>query len=438
MPSAGAAPVLRADRRRPVGPADQGAVRRHNLALVLALLSDEGPLSRATVASLTGLTRSTTSTLVTDLLERGLVRELGVNVGQRVGRPATLIELDGTGLAAIGMELNVGALTTTVVDLGGRVLLEGRRPLHSAERPLGELVGEVLHEIADVRGKIGDDIDIIGLGLAVAGLVDSQTGVVHVAPNLGWHDEPVGEQLHRALAPTDLHPVPIVIDNEANFGALAEHSRGRADGVDDFVYVLAEHGVGGGVISGGRLISGANGYAGEVGHMTLVRGGDRCGCGSRGCWETLIGLPAMLRSAVPDVAEAVIADDLLSPEDKVAVVVERARRGDRIAVTALDELGEWFGIGVGNLVDVFNPRLVVIAGALAEVAEWIVPAAMRVLARGTVAANAAGCEIHTSSLGHRAASLGAALTCIERVHADPTAVRRETALLPHETSGATR
>ncbi len=430
--------MLRADRLRPAGPADQGAVRRHNLALVLRLLSELGPQSRAAVASQTGLTRSTTSTLVSDLIERGLVRELGVNAGQRVGRPATLLELDGTGLAAIGMELNVGALTTTVVDLGGRVLLERRRPLHSAERPLEEVIGEVLCEIADARSKIGDDIDILGLGLAVAGLVDSRTGVVHVAPNLGWHDEPFGEQLHEALATTDLHEVPIVIDNEANFGALAEHAWGRADGVDDFVYVLAEHGVGGGVFSGGHLVSGANGYAGEVGHMTLVRGGDRCGCGSRGCWETLIGLPAMLRAAVPDVAEALIADDLVSPEEKVAVVVERARRGDRIAVGALDELGEWFGIGVGNLVDVFNPRLVVIAGALAEVAEWIVPAAMRVLARGTVAAGAAGCVIHTSSLGHRAASIGAALGCIQRVHADPTVVRRDDTVHQNTTSGATR
>jgi predicted NBD/HSP70 family sugar kinase len=285
------------------------------------------------------------------------------------------------------------------------------------------MVDEVLSEITDVRGKIGHDITIIGLGLAVAGLVASQSGVVHVAPNLGWHDEPFGEQLHQALAGTELEATPIVVDNEANFGALAEHARGRADGVDDFVYVLAEHGVGGGVVSGGRLISGANGYAGEVGHMTLVRGGDRCGCGSRGCWETLIGLQAMLRAAVPDVAEAVIADDLLSPEDKVGAVVERARRGDRIAVTALDELGEWFGVGVSNLVDVFNPRLVVIAGALAEVAEWIVPPAMRVLGRGTVAENAAGCIIATSSLGHRAASLGAALRCVQRVHADPPSVR---------------
>lgn len=413
-------------------------MRRHNLALVLHLLSDEGPMSRATVASLTGLTRSTTSSLVTDLIERGLAREIGVNTGQRVGRPATLIELDGAGLAAIGMELNVGALTTTIVDLGGRVLLERRRPLNSADRPLGEVVGEVLHEIADVRAEIGDDVSIIGLGLAVAGLVDAQTGVVHVAPNLGWHDEPFGELLREMLETTDLRPVPIVIDNEANFGALAEHSRGRADGIDDFVYVLAEHGVGGGVIAGGHLIGGANGYAGEVGHMTLVRGGDRCGCGSRGCWETLIGLSAMLRSAVPDVAEAVIADHRLSPEDKVAVVVDRARRGDRIAITALDELGEWFGIGVGNLVDVFNPQLIVIAGALAEVAEWIVPAAMRVLARDTVAAGAAGCEIHTSSLGHRAAALGAALSCIQRVHADPTTVDRESHPHLRERSGASR
>lgn len=412
-------------------------MRRHNLALVMALLADEGPLSRATVASRTGLTRSTTSSLVTDLIDRGLVRELGVSTGQRVGRPATLVELDGTRLAAIGMELNVGAMTTTVVDLGGRVLLEVRRPVHSAERPLDDAVGEILNEIADVRAKLGDDLGIIGLGLAVAGLVDSRSGVVHVAPNLGWHDEPFGERLRRALAATDLQSVPIVIDNEANFGALAEHSRGRADGVDDFVYVLAEHGVGGGVFSGGRLVSGASGYAGEVGHMTLVRGGDRCGCGSRGCWETLIGLAAMLRATVPDVADAVIADDLLSPEEKAAVIVARARRGDRVAVTALDEIGEWFGIGIGNLVDVFNPRLVVIAGALAEVAEWIVPAAMRVLSHGTVAADGAGCVIETSSLGHRAASLGAALSCIQRVHDDPTTVGRASDIHPSERTGAT-
>ncbi len=412
--------MLRADSSAPAG---HGAVRRHNLALVLQLLSEHGQLSRAAIASTTGLTRATTSSLVADLMERGLVRELGVAADQRMGRPATMLEVDGSHAAAIGMELNVGAMTTSVLDLGGRVLFERRRPMRSEQRPSNEIVVEVLREIDEVRGHL-DGVAIIGIGLAIAGLVDSRTGVVHVAPNLGWRNEPFGELLRAAMHDAGLVDVPIILDNEANFGAFAELTQGGAVGVDDFIYLLGEAGVGGGVVSGGRLMRGATGYAGEIGHMTLVRDGDPCGCGSHGCWETLVGLTPMLRRAVPDIADRVADDDSLNPEAKIAFIVERAEAGDQTALCTLHEVGEWLGIGVGNLIDMFNPSLVIIAGALAEVAPWVIPPAHEVLRDHTVASNEAGCVIETSSLGFRAASLGAALQCIQRVRDDPTSVRR--------------
>lgn len=403
-------------------PAGHGAVRRHNLALVLQLLTERGRQSRAAIAATTGLTRSTIGSLVGDLIDRGLVRDVGVAPDQHMGRPARMLDIDGSHVAAIGMELNVGAITTTVVDLAGRVLVEQRRPLHNEQRPPETSVPEVIREVNAVRAGVEPEVSIIGIGLAVAGLVDSQTGMVHVAPNLGWHDAPLGDLLHDALRATSAGDVPITIDNEANLGALAEHDQGRAVGIDDFIYLLGERGVGGGVVCNGMLVRGADGYAGEIGHMTMVRDGEPCGCGSRGCWETLVGLSAMLRRAAPDVAEAVITDDSLNPEAKVAVVVERARARDATALEALDAIGEWLGVGVGNLIDTFNPRLVVIAGVLAEVAEWVVPSAVETVRHRTVAARSGGCAIVTSTLGHRAASLGAALRCSQRARADPLSV----------------
>jgi predicted NBD/HSP70 family sugar kinase len=180
-------------------------------------------------------------------------------------------------------------------------------------------------------------------------------------------------------------------------------------------------GVGGGIVIDGQLARGATGSSGEVGHMTMVRDGLPCGCGSRGCWETLVGLHAVLAQAVPDLAAGLIADPALSPEDKVAVVAGRASAGDSVALHGLREVGRWLGLGLANLVNVVNPDTIVLAGALRDLGEWLVPEAACVMAEHTVAPAARDVRIVLSTIDFPAASRGGAILAAERVFEDPTA-----------------
>ncbi len=410
------APLATGTLGRPVASTD---VRRHNLSLVLRLLRDQGAQSRADLAVATGMTKATTSSLVGDLISRGLACEVGTSPGQRLGRPATLVDIDGSRIAAVGLELNVGSISVVVTDVAGRVLVERRAPWgRKATTPAG-LLAKVAQEIESTIAGLGPEVDqIAGVTIAVPGLVDVENGLVRVAPNLGWRDVPVIDIVRDRLA-TDVH---LALDNEANLGALAEYRRRADTGVDDLVYVLAESGVGGGVVMDGKLFRGSSGYAGEIGHMTIKYDGIRCGCGSQGCWETVIGLAAVLRLAVPGRADELIADERLSPEDKIAIVTERLEAGDPVALGAMAEIGEWMGLGFANLADVFNPEVIVVAGVPASLAPWTLTAAHESMIAHAVAPNAGGCRLEVSPFGFSAGALGGALLAAERVVDDPLLV----------------
>ena len=156
--------------------------------------------------------------------------------------------------------------------------------------------------------------------------------------------------------------------------------------------------------------------------MTIKYDGLGCACGSRGCWETVIGLAAVLRLAVPDRAEALIVDEEISPEDKVAVVIERLEAGDQRALDAMAEIGEWMGLGFANLADVFNPEVIVVAGVPASLAPWTLAVAHESMIAHSVAPNAGGCRLEVSPFGFSAGALGGALLSAERVIDDPLLV----------------
>src|SRR5919198_1319104 len=215
----------------PSGLANQRAVRRHNLGVVLRHVSEHGPRSRATIALETGLNKSTVSSLVTELISLGLLVERGLEQRGTVGRPGQVVELSGEGIVALGLEINVDYLAVRALEA---VQSEGLRP--------------------------------VGATVALPGLVDAARGALLIAPNLGWNDVAVVAELHERLAGPEF---PVVADNEANLAALAELWEGTARGFSDVLYVSGEIGVGGGIIIGGELFRGVQGFGGEFGHMTM-------------------------------------------------------------------------------------------------------------------------------------------------------------------------
>ncbi|HEX5089096.1 MAG TPA: ROK family transcriptional regulator [Nocardioides sp.] len=395
--------------------ADQLTVRRTNLGLVLRRLRDHGPRSRAGLAGELGMTRSAVSALVADLAERGLVRTGQVERGG-VGRPGTSVALDGRAVGGLGAEINVNHVSALALDLRGQVVSEHKIALDTRAVP----VEEVLDRLAElVRATLTDlegrDMEAVGLTVGVAGLVDRTRAVLTHGPNLGWHDVPVGELLRSRLGAR----LPITVDNEGNLAAIAEATPGDPDRQDVLV-IFGEVGVGGGIVAGGRLLRGRQGYAGEFGHMIVEPQGRRCGCGRVGCWETVTGLRALLDLAAdPDDP---VRDPALAIDDRLAELNRRASLGDARTLAALERVGGWVGVGAALLTNVLNPASIVLSGYFAAVGHHMRVAIEAQLLAGVLAPDAGGTRVELSTLGFTAAVRGGAALALETVFADPTCI----------------
>ncbi len=406
-------PVLRAHV------VDRIDVRRHNLSVVLRLLADHGPRSRAGIAAATGLTKATVSSLVGDLEHRGLVADIGPEADQRLGRPATLVSLDGAGVVTLGVEVNVGSVAVLGTDLAGRTVHDRRRPLDTDAGEIDTVVRTVVAEIERAITTLGRrNAAVVGVTLAIPGVVDAVRGRVVFAPNLKWRSIALGEMVRAGLGTAATH-LGIDVLNEANLGALAEHRLGGYGPARNLVYLLAADGVGAGVIVDGALLRGAGGAAGEIGHTTVQVRGRTCSCGSRGCWETFIAVRGLLHETMPDQAEAVLADTRTSAEAKAAMVTARAQAADRTVIDGLRRYGRWLGIGLGNTINAFNPDVLVLGGFLPAVAPWVLPEALETVARHALVDSARVCRIELTKLGFSPSARGGAIHAAERVFANP-------------------
>jgi predicted NBD/HSP70 family sugar kinase len=400
----------RADER-----ADQTTVRRANLGMVLRHVADRGPCSRAAVATGTGLTRGTVSSLVAELIELGLVRESDAPVGPRgIGRPGIAIELAGT-VAAVGLEVNVDYLVACVEDVRGEVRFERR--IEGDNR--GAAAGPVLDRVAELAREAlsaaaDEGVRVAGIGAAVPGLVQTSTGMLVRAPNLGWSEVRLADELERRLGV----PSRIWVDNEANLAAVAEHWLGVARGLESFLLVFGEIGVGGGIFVGGELFRGAHGYSGELGHVTVDPGGDRCACGSRGCLETIVGQEAIARRAGLDLSglgrSRPLTDEL----------VKHARAGDPATLAALDHAGATLGVALASSINLLDLECVVLGGAYGPLAPWLGDAVTRSLRERVLSGRWSTCEVRASRLAEGAAVRGAAAQTIRSVLADPWTTAR--------------
>ena len=393
-------------------PTDQSDVRRVNSALVLDQVATVGPLSRAQVAVLTGLTRATVGSIVDDLIAGGLVAEQGTR-STGVGRPGTDLALRPDGAAGVGLEINVDGISAVTVDLTGAV--RWRRTRAGDQR--GRTVAAVLRSAAAlVDAAVADAADqalpIAGVGIAVPGLVDLAEQRVRVAPNLGWTDVAVVERLH-ALARVPW-PTNVGLDNEANLAALGELWSGGHDGTGSFVLVNGDVGVGAGVVLDGDLYRGSRGFGGELGHLTVAVDGPECRCGARGCLEQVAGLDWILsRAGLP-----------VSPSwgaDAVEPLLSALAAHDDRAVAAVSEAAASLGVGVAAMVHLFDGDAVVRGGVFAPLFPWLDGPLRAVLDRRVLSARWAPVSVTPSRLGRDAAVVGAARSGVRALLADPQA-----------------
>lgn len=394
-------------------PASQDDVRRHNLGNLLRLVHVRGATSRADLTSMTGLNRSTVKALTADLVDAGLVRESAPVGHGGAGRPSITVEPESNRVYVLALDVGVEHLTAVRIGLGGVVLdrraLRQSRGDYAVPRTLTRLGGLVR---ALLDGAPADGV-CVGIGVGVCGVVSTSDGLVRFAPNLGWVDVPLRTLLAEQLETT----LPVELGNDGDVGAMAEHLRGVGRGSSDIVYVSGEVGVGGGIIVDGRPFRGARGYAGEVGHMSVDPRGALCRCGRRGCWETEISDAAVL-SATRAPAGMTLAD-----------VLSAYAAGERWPRAGLRRVGRSLGAGVANLVNIFNPQLIVFGGAIRHIYAATEPLVREALV-DALTAPSEHVRLEVAGLGDDSIAVGAAELSFAPLLADPLGTLAREASLP--------
>jgi predicted NBD/HSP70 family sugar kinase len=366
------------------------------------------PLSRASIAGATGLTRATVSALVDDLLGGRLLTEVEPAPRAGAGRPANGLTLAIDGPAGLGLEINVDYLAACVVDLSGDVRHRLVHPGDQRPRTPDEVFADLAGLAAKARdAAVAEGLTPAGVAVAVPGLVDSD-GLVRLTPNLGWRDVPVRPALAlvdglggpRGLA------LPLVVDNEANLAALGE-LYATPPGRPSFVYVSGEIGIGAGIVLDGALFRGARGWSGELGHVTVDPEGPRCHCGSRGCLERYAGQEALLGSVGLDRDPGRLA--------------ELAAAGEARALRALSGAATALGVTLAGVVNLLDVDTVVLGGVYAPLTPWLGPAVQRELRARVLTAQWSPVTVRPSALGGAAAVVGAAWSVVRAVREHPAA-----------------
>ncbi|MGH3646160.1 MAG: ROK family protein [Micromonosporaceae bacterium] len=363
---------------------------------ILAALSRLGPVSRAELARRTSLAPSTVSTIVSELQRAGLVDELDAAAtpatGTKGGRPAILLALHRSAGVAVGIDLGRRHLRVAVSDLAHTLLAE-RNLTVTRDRGAREDIDSAVTLVNELLTEAGVDRDqVVGVGMGLPGPVHRATGELGDSTILpGW----VG--VAAAPAMTEALGLPVVVDNDANLGALSEWMWGAGRDATELAYLKIGTGIGAGLIVAGRPYSGAGGTAGEIGHTVIDPAGPICRCGNRGCLEMSAGTGAVLDALRPTHGDG----------RTIQQVVKLARDGDAGCRRAIADAGHAVGTALATLCNLVNPQRIIVGGELAAAGEILLAPIRGALTRGTIRSAAADVSVLESALGDRAEVLGA-------------------------------
>ncbi|MEH7225544.1 ROK family protein [Bacillus sp. JJ1566] len=363
---------------------NQQVVKKNNKALVLQLIMEQEPISRADIAQISGLNKTTVSTLVAELLDEDLIFESGPGVSSGGRRPVILHFNKDAGYA-IGIDIGVNYVLSVLTDLKGNILLERNQSvIRTTYATTMGIVQSMIQSFMDEMPK--STYGIVGIGVGVPGIVNNE-GYILLAPNLGWSNIQLKEDLEK------LFKVPVIIENEANAGAVGEQQFGVGQDQENILYISAGIGIGVGIIVNKELYKGKNGFSGEMGHMIIDMNGKRCNCGSRGCWEAYASEQALL-----EMAEASISS--------LDELIQLAKNGDDKAKSLFEEIGHYLGLGINNIINTFNPEQVIIGNRLAQAKVWIEAPILNTIEKHTLGFHQNDLQLDFSKLGKYSTSLG--------------------------------
>lgn len=376
---------------KPTG--DLALIKKMNTSIVLDAVLKYAPLSRAQISELTGLNKATVSSLVQDLIDSHLVIESGPGQSSG-GRKPVILLFNGTAGYAVGIDLGVNYIRGSLVDLEGNVIDEQQRALkqHDAEFAINQLA-ECIEMLISKAPE--SPYGIVGIGVGVPGIVDAH-GTILFAPNLKWRQVELQKLLEERFN------MPVTIDNEANAGAQGEQKYGAGRGIRNQIYVSVGIGIGTGIILDKHLYKGASGFSGELGHLSIEYDGKPCSCGNRGCWELYASENALLERAA------------LLGYDNLDDLLLAAADGDEKVRELIHSIGDYLGAGIANIVNVFNPDVVIIGNRMSRAAEWLQPAIQAAVDQRTLSYHREQMHILFAELQDQSAVRGAAHYAISK------------------------
>ncbi len=325
-------------------------IRAINRSHVLNAIKTHGPIGRADIARRTGLSPATVTSISAKLISQRLVLEKAAGDSSG-GRPPILLVINPKGGYVIGIKLTETHAVCALTDLEAQIIAKSSMPLsgHEPAHVVDDLAQMVLMLIREQ--KIAKK-QLLGVGVGLAGIVDAEEGVLRQSPIYGWNNVPLRQMLQDKLH------IPIYVENDVNTLTLTERWFGHGQDVDNFLTVTVGRGVGLGIVVNGQFYHGQTGGAGEFGHITMNPDGPLCACGKHGCLEAYVGDPGLVRLA----QEAAAKGELSVSVQNIDELLSLARTGDKTAIRIFDQAGRILGIGIANLVNVFNPKKIIISG----------------------------------------------------------------------------
>ncbi len=387
-------------------PVDAAAIRELNLSLALNRIRQAGAISRAALVRQTGLSASTISSLVTMLLDSGFVRESGHGQSSG-GRRPILLQFDYQFRYVLGVDMGATHILAVLMNLQGRVAASQHRRYRVVDDPEGTiaLIQQILQQLM-AEANLHQE-NIIGLGITIptplAGEKLDRLTAVYMPL---WQDVDLTARIRQGL------DVPIYLDNDANAGAIAEKWWGNGRAHANLAYIKLGTGVGSGLIVNNEIYRGNGGTAGEIGHTTIDPTGPICRCGNQGCMESFVGSPALINEVRQRFSQT-HPDWVSSQELTLETIINAALSGDPIARSVIDTAGSFLGIAIANLINLFNPGLIVLGGELVAVGDLLLNPVRTVVRRRAMPKAATEVTITTSSLGNDAVAIGAATLAMQ-------------------------
>jgi len=309
----------------------------------------------------------------------------------------------------IAVDLGGSKIAVGIISPRYQILARDRHPT-LANEGVDSVINRVASVVKQITSSSGLALSQVGgIGIAAAGAIDSHEGIITLSPNLpGWHDVPLGDIISEELN------VRTWLINDANAEALGEHHFGIGRGIDNLVYLAVGTGIGGAIIIDGKLYSGVCGSAGEIGHMTIDSDGPRCECGNIGCFEMLVSGKAMVREAIERIGRGERSSLSETVAGRIANITAReialaAGKGDSLATEVINNAATYLGIGLVNLVNIFNPEMIIVGGGVASIGDRLLEPARQVVRERAFPVSAAAVRIVTAELGDDAGLLGTAL-----------------------------